>query len=181
MPWLDHGIHSGARELALAVTEWIAGIKSGNDGIGGRRMTRFEMGTAPSTLAGRCNCGAVTFTASGPFRPAKACHCKTCRRQSGHFVAATETNWKSVAVMDSGSLAWFAATGEAARGFCRDCGAHLFWRRTGSERVSIWMGCLDEPTGIRLADHIFVAEKGDYYEIADGLPQRPLGSGTPAR
>ena len=33
------------------------------------------------------------------------------------------------------------------------------------------MGCLDEPTGIRLANHIFVGEKGDYYEIGDGLPQ----------
>jgi hypothetical protein len=33
------------------------------------------------------------------------------------------------------------------------------------------MGALDTPTGTRLAIHIFVAEKGDYYDIADGLPQ----------
>ena len=33
------------------------------------------------------------------------------------------------------------------------------------------MGCLDEPTGLELADHIFVSEKGDYYDITDGLPQ----------
>jgi hypothetical protein len=33
------------------------------------------------------------------------------------------------------------------------------------------IGCLDEPTGIRLADHIYVAEKGDYYQIGDGVPQ----------
>jgi hypothetical protein len=58
------------------------------------------------------------------------------------------------------------------RGFCRVCGAHLFWEPANSQRVSIFMGCLDEPTGIRLADHIFVAEKGDYYDIDDGLPQR---------
>ena len=133
------------------------------------------------SLTGRCNCGAVTFAAGGPFRPAKACHCKTCRRQSGHYVAATETGWDMVRITGGDALAWYAATDLARRGFCRRCGAHLFWQRTGSDRVSIWMGCLDEPTGLRLADHIFTAEKGDYYEIADSLPQSAGGSGTTAR
>ena len=29
----------------------------------------------------------------------------------------------------------------------------------------------DGPTGVRLAKHAFVGEKGDYYDICDGLPQ----------
>ena len=33
------------------------------------------------------------------------------------------------------------------------------------------MGAFDTPTETKLALHIFVAEKGDYYEISDGLPQ----------
>ena len=33
------------------------------------------------------------------------------------------------------------------------------------------MGALDVPTRLQLERHIFVAEKGDYYAIADGLPQ----------
>ncbi len=33
------------------------------------------------------------------------------------------------------------------------------------------MGAFDKPTGTEMALHIFVAEKGDYYEITDGLPQ----------
>ena len=33
------------------------------------------------------------------------------------------------------------------------------------------MGAFDKPTDTRLAHHIFVADKGDYYDIADGLPQ----------
>ena len=32
-------------------------------------------------------------------------------------------------------------------------------------------GTLDAPTGLSLAGHIFVADKGDWYEIADGLPR----------
>ena len=138
------------------------------------------MSQAP-TLTGRCNCGAVTFVAKGPFRPARACHCKTCRRQSGHFLAATQIDSADLTITGEAALAWYGASEKAARGFCSHCGAHLFWRTHRSDRVSILMGCLDEPTGIRLADHIFVAEKGDYYEITDGLPQfsRWSASGEP--
>ena len=125
----------------------------------------------PGQLSGRCNCGAVSFVAAGPFRPAKACHCRTCRRQSGHFIAATQIDRSGLSVSGEDFLAWYSATPHARRGFCRVCGAHLFWEPAGSTRISIFMGCLDEPTGLRLADHIFVAEKGDYYEILDGLPQ----------
>jgi hypothetical protein len=35
------------------------------------------------------------------------------------------------------------------------------------------MGAFDAPTGTRLERHIFTADKGDYYDIADGLPQNP--------
>jgi hypothetical protein len=126
---------------------------------------------ASETLTGRCNCGAVSFVATGPFRPAKACHCKTCRRQSGHHIAATQVNRRDLEIAGADALSWYSASERARRGFCRTCGAHLFWELVRSDRISIFMGCLDEPTGIRLADHIFVSEKGDYYDIADGLPQ----------
>ena len=33
------------------------------------------------------------------------------------------------------------------------------------------MGTLDEPTGQQLERHIYTDFKGDYYDIADGLPQ----------
>lgn len=33
------------------------------------------------------------------------------------------------------------------------------------------MGAFDKPTETQLAIHIFVADKGDYYEINYGLPQ----------
>ena len=124
-------------------------------------------------LTGRCNCGAVTFVATGPFRPPKACHCRSCRRQSGHYLAATQVNRDDLSVTGADRITWFRATHEARRGFCRVCGVHLFWEQDASDRVSIFMGCVDAPTGLSLADHIFVDEKGDYYQIEDGLPQSP--------
>jgi hypothetical protein len=33
------------------------------------------------------------------------------------------------------------------------------------------MGAFDGPTGVKLTHHIYIDNKGDYYDIADGLPQ----------
>jgi hypothetical protein len=39
------------------------------------------------------------------------------------------------------------------------------------DSIAVAMGGFEAPTGTRLGVHIYVAEKGDYYDIADGLPQ----------
>ena len=59
---------------------------------------------------------------------------------------------------------------EARRGFCSRCGSHLFWL-SKADQMAILAASLDEPTGLKVGSHIFTADKGDYYEIADGLPQ----------
>jgi hypothetical protein len=37
--------------------------------------------------------------------------------------------------------------------------------------IGIALGAVDGPTNTKLKIHVFVANKGDYYEITDGLPQ----------
>ncbi len=60
----------------------------------------------------------------------------------------------------------------ARRGFCPTCGAFLFWKHNDESTMSFALGAIDGPTGLRLQKHIFTAFKGDYYEIADGVPQK---------
>ena len=96
------------------------------------------------TLTGRCACGAVSFEADGPFRDGLACHCETCRRQSGHYIVATCAGPDKVTIADSGELAWYEATPDARRGFCRTCGSFLFWEpasRSDSWRCSVFSAC----------------------------------------
>ncbi len=119
--------------------------------------------------SGGCLCGAVSYRVTGPLRDVVACHCGQCRRTSGHHVAATAV--ARDAVLIDGAVTWYASSPDARRGFCGRCGSNLFWERPGSGRISIFAGTLEAPTGLRLKGHIFVADKGDYYEIADGLPQ----------
>ena len=61
--------------------------------------------------------------------------------------------------------------GEVRRGFCSRCGSWLFWEPLLRDWTSVALGSLDGPTGLALERHIFVAHKGDYYTIGDGLPQ----------
>lgn len=122
-------------------------------------------------LKGSCLCGAVSFEVDGPLRPPDACHCTQCRRQSGHFWASTDVPREALAIHGADRLTWFASSEKVRRGFCSTCGAALFWDPIHKDIMGVAMGAFDDPTGTRLAMHIFVAEKGDYYDIADGLPQ----------
>jgi len=78
-------------------------------------------------------------------------------------------------------LKWYQSSQDARRGFCRICGTSLFWEPMGSGRVSIAAGCLDKPTNLRTVRHIFVTDKGDCYEIKDGLEQLPHSMMAQAR
>ncbi|PTX54260.1 hypothetical protein C8N43_3073 [Litoreibacter ponti] len=119
---------------------------------------------------GSCVCGAITYEVRGPLRPVIACHCQQCRKTSGHHVAATSARREDVTI--TGTPTWYASSPAARRGFCGTCGSQLFWDGPGVN-LSIFAGTLDDASGLALAGHIFCADKGDYYEIADGTPQAP--------
>ena len=124
-------------------------------------------------VTGRCLCGRVTLEIRRLARGVVCSHCSQCRRQTGHFYAATDARDEDLAVGGEEHLAWYAASDEAKRGFCRHCGSALFWKANGSTKTSILAGCLDAPTGLAVEAHIFVADKGDYYALEDGLPRHP--------
>ncbi|CAK7259069.1 MULTISPECIES: GFA family protein [unclassified Shinella] len=124
---------------------------------------------------GHCLCGAVRFRTKGPLREVIACHCSQCRRQTGHFYAATNVPDDALTVEGGENVTWYRASDMAGRGFCRTCGSALFWKGDGTNYTSIMAGTFDLPTGLAIGKHIFCADKGDYYEIEDGLPQYAQG------
>ncbi len=125
-----------------------------------------------SEFSGQCLCGAVRFHGTyDEGNDLRACHCSQCRRWSGHVWAAILP--ASLVIAPTEALRWYRASDIARRGFCATCGSSLFWQRDGSDVIDVAAGAIDKPTGLKLLGHIFVADKGDYYEIADGLPQDP--------
>ena len=125
-------------------------------------------------LKGKCLCGAVSIRVEGELEhQPEACHCSQCRKQSGHFLAAVNVRRNALTICGCDKVTWYRSSEQVRRGFCSVCGTTLFWNPTieGYEFIAIAMGVFELPTGTRLAKHTFVGDKGDYYDIDDGLPQ----------
>lgn len=134
-------------------------------------------------VSGGCYCGTVRYQASGVSPEITECHCSQCRRQAGHRYASTGTKADNIAIDGADNITWFRASDDAERGFCRTCGSHLFWKQSKEDFVAILAASFDDTGGMRMAKHIFVDDKGAYYDITDGLPQfegydRPLGEAS---
>ena len=121
---------------------------------------------------GSCLCGAVRFEVASELHAPDACHCRQCRKQSGHYWASTNVKRTSLALEGADKLTWFQSSDAVRRGFCSVCGSFLFWDPVKMDIIAIGMGAFDLPTGTQLEKHIFVTDKGDYYELTDGLPQK---------
>ena len=120
-------------------------------------------------MTGRCLCGGVVFTLTASPEGFAVCHCSQCRKQSGHLWASAHVQDEDLQV--TGEVRWYQSSDKAKRGFCPTCGAFLFWKHADDDHTSFSLGALDGPTGAKLEKHIFTADKGDYYDITDGLPQ----------
>ncbi|WP_122074615.1 GFA family protein [Pseudophaeobacter sp. EL27] len=119
---------------------------------------------------GACLCGDIRFETEAEPQGASMCHCGQCRKQSGGI-------WSSAYVQDSaltitGPVSWYEASDTAKRGFCARCGSYLFWKAHDEDTTSFALGAVEAPTGLSIEKHIFVRDKGDFYEIADGVLQK---------
>ncbi len=118
--------------------------------------------------------GAVRFEVAGALAPPDACHCSQCRKWSGHVFASTDVPRAALTVSGAENVTWFRSSEKVRRGFCSTCGSSLFFDpvdQTKHAWIAVAMGALAAPTDTRLKIHIYVAEKDDYYDLVDGLPQ----------
>ena len=130
-------------------------------------------------IGGGCYCGEIRYRATGVGTALVERHCSQCRKQSGHRYATALTRAADVEIDGAEALAWFRASSAAERGFCAACGSHLFWRSLEDDGMAILAASIDDASAFAIERHIFVDDKGGYYEIDDGPPRfagydRPL-------
>ena len=125
-----------------------------------------------SSLAGTCECGAVTYQVADAFLYAANCHCSRCR-------AATGTAFKSFAGIEREKLALTSGKDSllivgdenANHTRCAVCGSLLFSVVRDGAYVHVAMGSLVDAPSIRPTEHIYVGSKAPWFEITDALPQ----------
>jgi len=130
---------------------------------------------------GGCLCGAVRYEVRGRLRQVVNCHCSQCRRSHGHYAAYAAVKSADLAMTAEDGLTWYRSSDKARRGFCSVCGSSLFWAPQDLDYWAVSAGSLDPPTGLETVAHIFVADKGDYYDIDDELDRHDRGMTAAAR
>lgn len=121
-------------------------------------------------MRGSCCCANVRFTVTGSPKGPSVCHCGQCRKMSGFAWSSAYVPEDQITI--EGPVHWFASSRQAKRGICQTCGSFLFWKAHNEDTMSFALGAIDGPTGLTLQKHIFTADKGDYYALTDGLPQK---------
>ena len=123
------------------------------------------------SLTASCLCKGIHFTIKGEFRPVINCHCIQCTKTHGNFASYTSVLEENIIYKSKKTLKWFVSSAKAKRGFCKKCGASIFFKRFGSRAVSISAGLFKNPTKLKTVSHIYIHNKRDYYKISDSLPK----------
>ena len=123
------------------------------------------------SLKASCLCGGVQLGTRGYHRDVENCHCIQCMKTHGHYAAYTNVQERNVKFFKKKTLKWFRSSKRAKRGFCRKCGASLFFKLIGSNNISIAAGMFNGPTKLKTKMNIFVKGKLDYYKLDNRLPK----------
>lgn len=120
--------------------------------------------TDTTRMQGECLCGAVRITANEASHSVCACHCETCRRWAG--APFMEVGCGQAVTFDGEEhVAVYASSDWAERGFCRQCGTHLFYRLKSTGEHMVPVGLLGDSDALKFEKQVFVDEKPAYYRF----------------
>ena len=117
----------------------------------------------------RCLCVGVTMQINGKLRHVINCHCKQCMKTHGNYATYTSCKQESIKFLSKRTLGWFSSSKIAKRGFCKKCGASIFFKRNNSKYISVSAGMFNNPTGLKAKMDIFIKGKLDYYALTNKL------------
>lgn len=117
-------------------------------------------------MKAHCLCGAVQIEAQPESHNVDVCHCGMCRRWGGgpYFAVFCEGG---VQITGEERVGRFSSSEWAERGFCRDCGTHLFYRLTEGDQYALPAGLFEDDSQWTLTEQIFIDRKPAYYAFAN--------------
>jgi hypothetical protein len=133
-----------------------------------------QMRTAASFMrakkyAGGCLCGATRFSFVGKLDNLYFCHCSQCRKNYGLYGAFAGVIRSALVTEKADKLQSFKSSRNTTRTFCGVCCSPVTWDREGDEHVYVLMGTLDGDIQTTGAKHIYLNERGGYYEICGSM------------
>ena len=121
------------------------------------------------TYEGGCQCGAIRYTAAGPYNFACVCYCRMCQRVAGGPLMAF-VRFPSAQLRWSQPPAVFASSPGVERAFCRDCGSSLTYRRIDTADTSLTINSLDDPGAVAPSVRFLPEAELGWCRTLDTLP-----------
>ena len=113
-------------------------------------------------VSGNCLCGSTGLTTTSLSKNVGACHCNMCRKWGGGPLMAVDCG-TDVSLKGEEHIGVFNSSEWAERGFCRQCGTHLFFRMKANNQYFVPVGLFQDTADFVFDHQVFVEERPDYY------------------
>ena len=113
-----------------------------------------------------CVCGSVKVEVAEINPKFTVCHCDSCRQWGGGPLFAVQCG-TSVTFEGAESIKEYDSSAWASRGFCSNCGTHLFYRlkKTGSYNMPV--GLFPDLENLEMSMQYFSDKRPAYYCFAN--------------
>ncbi|WP_397471683.1 GFA family protein [Rheinheimera sp.] len=115
---------------------------------------------------GQCLCGKVKISASSANSKVGACHCGMCRRWGGGPLLAVDCG-TGVSFEGEQYIRAFRSSDWASRGFCSECGTHLFYRLSQNGQYIMPAGLFEQADDLVFDHQVCIDSKPGYYSFAE--------------
>jgi len=119
-----------------------------------------------ASFHGKCLCGAVSLHVRHEKPAMSACHCGICRRWNGGPYMTLECH-EAPRIEGLEHVRIYPSSEWAERGFCSQCGTHLFYRLAQGEFYAVSAGLFAEGGDWPFELQVFVDEKPANYRFAN--------------
>ena len=109
-----------------------------------------------------CLCGAVKIAAEEINPRFTVCHCKSCRSWGGAPFFAVQCGTK-VKIEGHKKVKMYDSSSWASRGFCTECGTHLFFKFKESGEYNMPVGLFPNIEGLEMVMQYFIDQRPNYY------------------
>jgi hypothetical protein len=116
-------------------------------------------------MEGKCLCGAITLRTPDKTS-VDACHCGMCRRWGGGPLLNVPCG-SEVEIERPDKLKVYQSSDWAERGFCGECGTHIFYKLLPTGDYFVPAGLFEGRVELVFKEQIFVDRKPSYYEFSN--------------
>ena len=119
-----------------------------------------------SVMKGSCLCGAINLSSASTNKEVGACHCSMCRKWGGSSLLVIDCG-SEIKFSGEENIGIYQSSEWAERGFCKQCGTHLFYKLKQNNQYYIPVGIFDDSKDLVFDHQIFIEEKPQYYSFAN--------------